>query len=92
MVKSKAIITWGASDDGFADNYQLEYKPATQNNFFVRTGIRGLETELIDLAPGYYDFRVMARNSIGGESDYSGEVRVEMSACLPPHQSYQASP
>lgn len=75
-VKSKAIITWGASDDRFADRYQLKYKPATQNNFFVRTGIRDLETELIDLAPGYYDFRVMARNSIGVESNYSSEMRV----------------
>jgi hypothetical protein len=77
-VKSKAIVTWGASANGFADNYQLEYKPATQANWLVRTGIKGFETELIDLAPGFYDFRLKAFNSIGVDSDYSGEVRVEL--------------
>jgi hypothetical protein len=77
-VKSKAIVTWGASADGFADNYQLEYKPATQANWLVRTGIKGFETELTDLAPGYYDFRLKAFNSIGVDSDYSGEVRVNI--------------
>jgi hypothetical protein len=77
-VKSKAIITWGASADGFADSYQLEYKPATQANWLVRTGIKGFETELIDLAPGFYDFRLKAFNSIGVDSEYTSEVRVNI--------------
>lgn len=77
-VKSKAIISWGESSDGFADNYQLEYKPSTQANYFVLTGIKGLEAELIDLAPSFYDFRVKAFNSIGVDSEYSSEVRVEI--------------
>jgi hypothetical protein len=77
-VKSKAIVTWGASADGFADSYQLEYKPATQANWLVRTGIKGFETELTDLAPGYYDFRLKAFNSIGVDSDYTNEVRVQL--------------
>lgn len=77
-VKSKAIVSWGASSDGFADNYQLEYKPATQADFLVMTGIRGLSAELTDLAPGYYDFRVQAFNSLGVPSEYSNEVRVEI--------------
>jgi hypothetical protein len=84
-VKSKAIVSWGASADGFADNYQLEYKPATQANWLVRTGIKGFETELIDLAPGYYDFRLKAFNSIGVDSDYTNEVRVNiMGLSAPP--------
>lgn len=77
-VKSKAIVTWGASEDSFVDTYQLEYRPATQEEFLVLTGIRGLSAELSDLAPGYYDFRVRAFNSIGIGSEYSSEVRTEI--------------
>lgn len=71
-VKSKAIVTWGESADAFVDTYQLEHKAVAASAYLVMTSIRDLSAELNDLAPGSYNFRVQAFNSIGVSSEYSG--------------------
>lgn len=77
-VKSKAVVTWGASDDAFVDSYQLEYKASASPTYLVITSIRGLVQEIPDLAPGFYDFRVKAFNGIGVGSTYSLVVTKEL--------------
>ena len=65
-VKTKAILTWVASDDGFVREYEVSYKLAADTAYIPVSG-RSRETTatVYDLAPGTWDFRVIAYNRYG---------------------------
>lgn len=86
-VKSKAIVTWGPSDDAFVETYQLKYNASASSTYLVITSIRGLTQEIPDLAPGFYNFRVKAFNGIGVGSDYSSVVTKELAGLSAPPAS-----
>jgi hypothetical protein len=70
-VKTKAIVTWGASTDGFLRDYQLEYKLAAATEWTVLSKIASTTQEILDIAAGIYDFRVKALNTLGVSSEYA---------------------
>ncbi|TAK45268.1 MAG: host specificity protein J [Betaproteobacteria bacterium] len=69
--KAKASATWAASTDPYSDRYQLEYKLVTDPEYTVRPTIRATADEVLDIAPGFYDWRVKAISAIGVSSAYS---------------------
>lgn len=72
-VKSKAVISWGASDDAFVRWYQLEYKMQADTDYLALAPLSYNVTSatLFDLEPGQYNIRVKAVNTIGISSSYA---------------------
>jgi hypothetical protein len=72
-VVSRATLTWARSASAFADQYQVEYRPAGSTGpWAAQAPVRALRLELLDLAPGRYDFRVKAVSRLGASSAYVG--------------------
>lgn len=77
-VKSRATMSWLASPDAQAVNYQPEYRLAAATTWTVLPLVRGLSVDIEDLAAGTYRFRVRAINRIGAASQYSIETAAEI--------------
>jgi hypothetical protein len=78
-----AALSWGPSPDAFVYEYQVEYKLVSASAFSVagRTTLAGMD--LFDLAPGLYDFRVQAINTLRVVSAYASQ-RTEIFGLLAP--------
>jgi len=76
---TKATMTWAASSSASVADYQPEYKLYTDSTWFVlaHTG-NVLTRDIMDVAPGVYDFRVRGFNSVGVPSAYSPTTRAEI--------------
>ena len=76
---TKAIVSWAASPSAFVADYQPEYKLAADSGWTVvpHTG-NVLTREVLDVAPGTYDFRVRGFSPIGVPSPYSPTARAEI--------------
>lgn len=70
-VKARATVSWVASSDVFVMDYLAEYRLAA-GDWVKLPPTSGPLVTLDDLAPGLYEFRVRARNTIGVVSGYSG--------------------
>lgn len=75
-IKSSAIVTWGAVDDGFVREYQLEYRLQGAAEWLYWERTPALDARIDDLNPGIYEFRLLAINGLGAQSEYS-EVTVK---------------
>lgn len=82
-VKAKAILTWGASPDAFVREYQIEFKLTSATDYTVAGRTTQVTFEVLDLAPGFYDFRVQAINSLQVVSAYASQ-RTEIFGLLAP--------
>jgi hypothetical protein len=70
-VKAKAVLDWAASPDAFLDDYQVEWKLSTSGTWMVAGRTDTNTFEILDVAPGTYDFRVKAINVLGVSSEYA---------------------
>lgn len=70
-VKAMATMSWFAPGDAFTVDYLPEYRIAA-GAWVVLPATTGLSAEIRDIAPGSYEFRVRARNTLGVLSAYSG--------------------
>lgn len=70
-VRVKVTINWVAAPDSFVHEYQAEYKLAGASVYTELPRVRGLTTEVLDIAPGVYDFRVKAISTLLVSSAYS---------------------
>lgn len=82
-VKARATMSWAASDDAFVLDYLPEYR-ATGGDWIVLPATTGLEAVINDVAPGIYEFRLRARNTLGVRSDYSGTRTQEIAGLTAP--------
>ena len=69
--KVKAVLSWGAATEAFIKDYIFEHKLSTDSDWNVHPPTPFLTGEVLDVAPGTYDFRVKSRNIVDGESTYS---------------------
>jgi hypothetical protein len=70
-VVSRATLTWARSASAFADQYHVEYRLTGSTGAWTpQAPVRALRLELLDLAPGRYDFRVKAVSRLGVSSAY----------------------
>ncbi len=76
-VKAKALLDWLPSPDAFVSSYQVEYKLKDETTYLVAGQTTDSESEILDIAPGVYDFRVKALNGLGVSSPYTS-VRQEI--------------
>lgn len=70
-VKSKATVAWPASPDAFLREYQLEYKLSSAADYTVAARTAATTIDILDIAPGTYQFRLKAVNNLGVSSAYS---------------------
>ncbi len=76
-VKAKAIITT-ANGDAFVTEYQYEAKLTTASTWTIYGRSSGTTFEILDIAPGRYDFRVKAINTLGASSAYAERLNAEV--------------
>ena len=69
-VKAKAILTWTAAPDIFVRQYEVQYKLTSASTYTSAGTTSGTTFDVLDIAPGTYDFRVKAINSIGVSSGW----------------------
>ncbi len=71
-VKNRVTLSWTASADKFAMEYQVEYKLSADSTWIqAGSALGGAVTHPInDIASGTYDFRVKQTNTIGVSSSY----------------------
>lgn len=69
-VKVRATVSWSAADQ-LTVFYQAEHKLSTAAIWTIHPRTTGTWLDINDIAPGIYDFRVKAINSIGVSSTYS---------------------
>jgi hypothetical protein len=70
-VKVRADLTWGATDDAFLSEYQVEYKLSADSDWIVIGRQPEAMASIFDLAPGVFDFRVKAINTLNISSSYA---------------------
>ena len=77
-VKSRAVVSWAAVVDAFVTGYLVDYKLTSDSSYDLLPEVRGNSVEIPDLAPGSYQFRVRAVNSVGVRSAYSPVTTKEL--------------
>ncbi len=77
-VKTRATVSWGASDDAFVRDYKLEYKLIADTDYTVAGRTDELSFDIFDIAPGRYNFRVSAFNQLGVQSDFADSLPLEI--------------
>lgn len=75
-VKSRATVVWAAAADAFVVGYDAQYRitGSGDTGWLSLSPVSLLVAQQDDLAPGSYDFRVRAINSLGVRSDWSSTV------------------
>lgn len=82
-VKARATMGWVASTDAFALDYLPEYR-LTAGTWIALPATTAASVEINDIAPGIYEFRLRARNTLGVRSDYSGTRTQEIAGLTAP--------
>ena len=69
-VKARATMSWVKSADSFVVDYLPEYRVAG-GTWIMLPATTALSSDINDIAPGSYEFRLRARNTMGISSPYS---------------------
>lgn len=77
-VKSLAVVTCITSPDIYVTNYLLEFKALANTNWNAYPPQTVCRWEIVDLAPGTYQARLRAINSMGVLSSYSATTNKEI--------------
>ncbi|MGI9491870.1 MAG: hypothetical protein ACR2QF_05645 [Geminicoccaceae bacterium] len=77
-VRSRAIVSWSESTGLFVDRYEVSFRLSGTETFFFLAETPELTTRVEDLQPGFYDFRVVAINSVGRRSDPSEALNFQI--------------
>jgi len=77
-VKARAIMSWAAAPDAFVLAYLPEYRLLGATTFFTLPRTAGTSLTVDDLAPGIYQFRLRAENSIGVRGAYTAITTKEL--------------
>ncbi|MCP4545954.1 MAG: hypothetical protein GY835_05750 [bacterium] len=78
-VKAKAIVAWEDSEGPFVAEYRLEWKLTAADDWTLVGVTNATGYDILDVAPGTYDIRVAAINSIGVTSEFSTRSSVTIS-------------
>ena len=77
-VKARAMMSWAASVDAYVLAYLPEYRQAGAAAWVLLPRTTGTSTTIDDLAPGIYEFRLRAENSIGVRGAYTSTTTQEL--------------
>jgi hypothetical protein len=70
-VATKAKLSWLASEDAFVEVYQAEFRLVGATDWIVIKRDSLTTAEVLDMAPGVYDFRVKGITGLRVSSDYA---------------------
>lgn len=77
-LKVKAIVSVDPVEDAFVDGYRYEYRESGASDWILAQTAEATAIEILDLAPGFFDFRVATVNDLGARSDWSEVLGVEI--------------
>ena len=77
-VKAKVEVTWAASDDAFAREYEVQYKENGETKWHHAGNVSDTDIDILDITPGRYYFRVRMINTIGIRSAWSTTPAIEI--------------
>lgn len=77
-VKTRAIVSWSAAADAFVVGYEAQIRDQSLAEWISLSPISLLVGQRDDLAPGYYEARVRAINSLGVRSEWSATAVKEI--------------
>jgi len=77
-VRVAVTMEWESSEDPFFRIYQPQYKLSTDTDYIDLPRTTGLKSEILDLAPGAYDFRVFTINTLFLTSDPSDNAGIKI--------------
>ena len=77
-VKTRALVSYAAAADAFVSSYEAQYRAQGATDWLALSPVSLLAASKDDLAPGFYEFRVRAINSIGVSSDWSATTTKEL--------------
>ena len=84
-VRTKVTLAWVASQDPFLRTYRPAYKLSSASAFIPLPDRPETSAEILDLAPGTYDFQVQAINRLNVESEPTQVLnRVILGLSAPP--------
>lgn len=83
-VRVRATVTWTASPGGFIEGYVVSFKLTSDTIYRQLPRTPDLEKVIDDIAPGEYNFRVVAENSVGLPSEPSEAVVTIAGLAAPP--------
>jgi hypothetical protein len=86
-VKSRATVTCAPLEDAFLSGYLFDYKAAGATDWVTLPLERSPTVSITDLAPGSYDFRVRAVNTLQVRSAFSPTVTKEVLGLIAPPAS-----
>ncbi len=82
--KAKATLSWLDSPDPFIYQYQPEYKLSSDSTWTVLARTSATIAEVLDIAPGIFDLRVKAVNTLGVSSEYTATTKQISGLSAPP--------
>jgi len=79
-VKTRADVTWSAPADPYILRYEAQFKADNdpETAWIALASVSLLAAQAIDLAPGVYDFRVRAINTLGVRSGWSPTTTLQL--------------
>lgn len=83
-VKAKAVLNWVESPDAFLNEYQAEYKLTDDSEWTLLPRSEATTAEILDIAPGTYNFRVKAISTLNVSSAYATDTRQISGLAAPP--------
>lgn len=83
-VKVKIDFSWAPSPDAFIAYYQFEYKLSDDIEYVALPLTKETSLTLFDFAPGKYNIRVRAINTINSKSNYSENIIDVIGLTAPP--------
>lgn len=75
-LRVRVALSWLPVPSPFVQTYQVQYRPVGTAAWITSTGSTGTAAEVLDLAPGAYEFRVRGDTGVGHGSwaTVSGEI------------------
>jgi hypothetical protein len=70
-VAAALTVFWAAANDAFVVAYDLQFRQVPQTDWRPLPRVGGLQTTIVDIPAGPYEFRVRAANSLGVTSAWS---------------------
>lgn len=83
-VRTKAVLNWLTPASPFVTGYDIEFKPAAETVWRPAAPVTTAPGEVLDLAPGTWDFRVRARSLVAAGAWATVQREIGGLAAQPP--------
>lgn len=83
-VKAKATVSWSETENGFVNSYRVAYKLSTDSTFLIQPEVNATSYDILDIAPGVYDFKYTAITDSRTEKESATVTKEIFGLSIPP--------